>query len=245
MNAFFFGTSDHPLFGAYDPPPGGGRRGVVLCHPWGREYLLAYPSLRHLARVLSARGWHVLRFDYFGTGDSAGDESALGVGQWLADVDMAVTELRDISHASRVALAGLRLGAALAAQAAARRPDIDRVVLWDPVFDGRAYLAQLGATRQSAPTESVDVLGAVLTAELRSDMLAVTPESFGSLPQTLIVNTLPASGAYAPLAARLTVTGVTYSVSHVPDVSVWQEEWGSGGVGMAVAAVNAIADWMS
>jgi hypothetical protein len=37
----------------------------------------------------------------------------------------------------------LRLGATLAVEAAARRDDVDAVVLWDPVVDGTRYLADL------------------------------------------------------------------------------------------------------
>ena len=37
-------------------------------------------------------------------------------------------------------LLGLRLGASVAAAAAARRSDVARLVLWDPVIDGAAYM---------------------------------------------------------------------------------------------------------
>ena len=75
MTPLYFGERTRRLFGVYTPAHAAGRpaRGVVLCHPWGQEYLHAHRSLRKLGDLLAAAGFDVLRFDYFGTGDSAGD----------------------------------------------------------------------------------------------------------------------------------------------------------------------------
>ncbi len=47
-------------------------KSIVLCHPWGQEYLRAHRSMRQLGNLLAAAGHHVFRLDYFGTGDSGG-----------------------------------------------------------------------------------------------------------------------------------------------------------------------------
>src|SRR5262245_54436859 len=105
MNPFFFGTSERQLFGAYEPAANGRRdAGVVLCPPLGSEFLFAHPTYRLLARRLAAAGHHVLRLDYHGTGDSAGEFEDTHQPQWLDDIDMAIVELKDIAHVSRVAL---------------------------------------------------------------------------------------------------------------------------------------------
>jgi alpha/beta superfamily hydrolase len=248
VNPFFFGTKERRLFGAYDPSRGAGRRGAVICYPWAREYLLAHPTNRHLARLLSGAGLHVLRFDYTGTGDSAGDFADASQEQWLADVETAVEELKETGQVSGVGLIGMRYGAALAAGIAARRRDIDRLVLWDPVFDGRAYLRELGVAEPVGAGAALDVKGAVLTERLQQGMETVTLPGFGAgLPRTLIVDTAESAGAYEPLRAQLAAGGVDCTLAHVPDVRVWAQEWGGGGasVGMAVAAVNRIVAWMS
>jgi alpha/beta superfamily hydrolase len=246
VNTFFFGTSQRQLFGAYDPPRGAGRRGAVLCQPLAREYLLAHPTIRHLARLLSAEGSHALRFDYSGTGDSAGELADTNQEQWLADVAAAVDELKDLGQLSRVDLVGMRYGAALAAQVAGRQRDVERLVLWDPVFDGRAYLAEPDAHPQPVPASGdLEVRGVVLPAALRREMEGVTLASFGSgLPRTLVVETRSAAGASEPLRAHLVAAGVDCTLEHVPDVQVWREEWGQGGVGMAVAAASRIVAWL-
>ena len=74
MNLLFFGSSARQLFGAYHTPPStvAERGGAVLCPSWGSEYQASHRILRRLATRLSESGYHVLRFDYYGTGDSAG-----------------------------------------------------------------------------------------------------------------------------------------------------------------------------
>jgi pimeloyl-ACP methyl ester carboxylesterase len=85
----------------------------------------------------------VLRFDYQGSGDSAGDGEETTVDQCLTDIGVSIEELKDIAGVTKVSLVGLRFGATVAALTAAARNDIDQVVLWDPVLDGGAYLKEL------------------------------------------------------------------------------------------------------
>lgn len=141
MNPFYFGSSAMPLFGVHHPPSGSDiGRGVVLCYPMGSEYLRSHRAFRQLSNLLVRAGVHVLRFDYLGTGDSWGDSNAASVTQWIDDIDAATLELKESSGLERVSLAGLRLGATLAATAGFVREDIDRVVLWDPILAGDRWL---------------------------------------------------------------------------------------------------------
>lgn len=147
MNPYFFGRSDQPLFGAYSPasaePVGDGA--VVLCYPIAQEYLRAHRAFRQLATELSRCGLHCLRFDYRASGDSAGDSGEADVDRWCEDIETAVRELKDVSGCQGLSLVGLRFGAALAAAVVHRGLPVRRLVLWDPVVDGGAYLDQLGA----------------------------------------------------------------------------------------------------
>ena len=47
---------------------------MVVCPPLGPEYFNSYRSLRHLADRLAENGVSALRFDYDGTGNSAGQD---------------------------------------------------------------------------------------------------------------------------------------------------------------------------
>lgn len=158
VRAVFFGPKldeGRALFGFYHPPKGGaggaGSRAVVLCPPLGYEAICAYPALRTFAERLAAAGHPVLRFDYDGTGDSGGLDSDPGrVRAWIESVSHAVDEVRALSGAGEVCLFGIRMGATLAAAAAAHRGDVDRVVLWNPCPTGRAYSREMKMFRQFA-----------------------------------------------------------------------------------------------
>jgi pimeloyl-ACP methyl ester carboxylesterase len=145
MLPFYFGPSDSRLFGVYHAPDTAARAlGVVLCQPLGHEYIRAHRTFRQLAAQLARAGFPVLRFDYFGCGDSAGVGEEGSVVRWQSDINSAIDELKDTSGVSSVAVIGLRLGASLALMATAGRSDIERIVLWDPVLNGREYLEGIG-----------------------------------------------------------------------------------------------------
>ena len=114
-----FGTGARQLFGIYHAPDGAVVRdaGVVLCHPAPQDYSQTYWAMHKLASMLAGAGFHVLRFDYSGTGDSSGSAAEVTLGVWQDDILAAVAELQDMSGARRVSLAGMRLGAALAMRA--------------------------------------------------------------------------------------------------------------------------------
>lgn len=140
----YFGAPAERLFGWVHAPAAPHRgTGVVLCPPVGYEHLCSYLTLRQLAEELAADGFYVLRFDYPCTGDSAGDCERVSVEAWLSGVRAAVDELRRVASLERIALVGLRMGATLAATAAARWPGIDGLVLWAPFRSGRAFRREL------------------------------------------------------------------------------------------------------
>ena len=144
MNPLFFGKSESPLYGVYLPPKATPRdAGIVLCYAFGQEYMRAHRAYRQLALLLSKKGYHVLRFDYRGTGDSSGDMESISPQDWVDDVAMAIAELRDTAGVSSISVVGLRLGALIAGVACASRKDVERLIVWDPVIDGGEYEREL------------------------------------------------------------------------------------------------------
>ena len=147
---FYFGPRDQRLFAVYHPPST--RRsvpaGAVLCYPFLQEYFRSHRAFLRLAGQLAARGWHVLRFDYSGCGDSYGNGPRES-DAWARDLQLAVRELRERAGPCRLALIGLRLGASLAASVAASVQPVDQLVLWDPV-DGPNYIRELVNFRHAA-----------------------------------------------------------------------------------------------
>lgn len=204
---FYFGGEGARLFGCYHSPQGGRHQdaGVLLCYPAGHEYVACHRAFRQLAGRLAQRGFPVLRFDYYGSGDSAGDYEEASLGRWRQDVAAAIDELRRRASCSKVRLVGLRLGASLSILASEGREDVGGLVLWDPVLDGRRYLDSImalheeldGASSGSSEDEVREILGypfsRTLRLELESLDLSSPPAALAQ--RILVLETRGASGA--------------------------------------------------
>jgi pimeloyl-ACP methyl ester carboxylesterase len=142
MLPLYFGPPSRRLFGAFhEGSPGRAQSlGVLLCNPFGQEAIRTHRLYRVLAGRLAQGGVHVLRFDYFGTGDSAGEDSAADLDSWQQDILIAQQELQRLCGATEFTWMGARLGAAAAISAAQKKPaNMPHLVAWDPVVNGPAY----------------------------------------------------------------------------------------------------------
>jgi len=236
MQPFYFGTSQKQLFGVYHPPGTKAARqsAIVLCQPFGHEYLRAHRAFRNLAVSLAGQGFHVLRFDYYGCGDSGGDGEQATVDQCLSDLASAVDEVKDTAGVAKVSLIGLRFGATLAALTASRRQDIDRVVLWDPVPDGRSYLEDVRdlhdnwlhdrmGTAASADPARVELLGFPVTDTIREQFHAVTLMPFPALrAREVWLMVSEEQTRYQTLRSSIEAAGVSVTYGVVPGDGDWQ-----------------------
>ncbi len=128
--------------------------GVIICSPIGYEMWSAYAAMRSLAGQLRDMGFGVLRFDYDGTGDSAGDHRDPDrLEAWVRSVDEACRYMLGQGHARELTLLGLRFGASLAALHACRQasPALRQLILWDPVVQGRRFVRGLRLIAASPP----------------------------------------------------------------------------------------------
>ncbi|MFY8043690.1 MAG: alpha/beta hydrolase, partial [Rhodoferax sp.] len=124
MTPLFFGPNSHQLYGVMHMPQGhsAAQTAVLLCCPFGQEAIRTHRLYRVLADRLSRLGIPTLRFDYFGTGDSSGDDMDVDLGSWARDIRLADQELRRQSGMQSIAWMGARLGATAALQAAHDSP---------------------------------------------------------------------------------------------------------------------------
>jgi len=147
---FYFKSGEQHLFAWLHLPsqPIESKLGVVICSPFGYESICAHRSVREFAEAINAAGIPALRFDYVGTGDSAeADENADHIKLWSRDVVAAIRELRRLTRVDRVCLLGIRLGALLAALAAAECPWVESLIMVGPVVSGRRYVRELRMTQ--------------------------------------------------------------------------------------------------
>jgi pimeloyl-ACP methyl ester carboxylesterase len=145
--------------------------------------------LRHLADSFARAGAPTIRFDYDGTGDSAGDDTDPDrLGAWIESTRDAVRALRDRCGVERVWLVGIRLGVVVARLAAAAQSDIAGLVAIAPVVAGKAYLRELAARHMTlglegppdgvVPAASVaeggqEAFGYAITAETHAAVAAI------------------------------------------------------------------------
>lgn len=209
MTPLRFGPESRQLFALHHAPADGSARGegVVLCNAFGQEAIRSQRLYKVLAERLARQGLHCLRFDYFGSGDSDGDDHDADMETWIADVQRATDELARRGGCRQISLFGIRWGGTIAALASARlQPVPARLVLWDPLIDGAQYLRDLAAAHVAAgpvaygaqwdinPTLRSEVeaeaareaLGFPLDDRLKSQIGNITATSFASLNATRV-----------------------------------------------------------
>lgn len=118
-------------------------RGVVLIHGWAGYRIGPHRMLRRTAQRLIAEGFHTLRFDLRGRGDSEGDATTAGLDEFIADTLAAAECLRAQTGVERVALAGICSGSNIAIGAATLDKRIAELALWSPLpFQPEANASQ-------------------------------------------------------------------------------------------------------
>ena len=140
-----------------------------------------------------------MRLDYHGLGDSSRRvEQIDSIDVWQSNIDEAIEHLKRTCGAETVMLLGQRFGGTLAAEVAKRRPDVNSVVLWEPVIDGRIYLNQLRAVhaemldlwvcKMNTPNDDVaeEILGYLFSRALLNEIEALEL-CVGDIPQPQLV----------------------------------------------------------
>ena len=121
---------------------------IIICPGLGWDGVHAYHPLRLLADQLAGDGYCTLRLHYSETGNSKDAESSAAGdvdlwSAWKGSINQACEWLRAHSHARRIVLIGVRIGALLACEIAAERTDIAAILLIAPVLRGKSYMRQI------------------------------------------------------------------------------------------------------
>lgn len=147
---FFFSSGGEQLYGSlYAASSPSLSTGVAICNSWGFEGNQSDTTMHMIALGLARAGGAGLIFHYPGFGDSHGDlgEATMDT---LADATVdAVEEASRRLPRARWALAGLMLGASVAALAT-RRATVERLLLVQPVLQPSRYFSRLERSAKRA-----------------------------------------------------------------------------------------------
>jgi len=186
LQPFFLDGAAGRLFCLFvGPAPHAPRRGGVLfVPPFAEEANKSRRQVMLQARELAAVGYGVMLVDLYGTCDSEGDFEQGRWDLWRSDLLAGLRWLENGGF-SPVVLWSLRWGSLLAVDLASELGERPRLVLWQPVLDGRQHNDQFirmrvassmlgGGTRVTvqelrrslAAAESVEVAGYALHPDL-------------------------------------------------------------------------------
>jgi alpha/beta superfamily hydrolase len=248
MTPYFFESRGRRLLGLYHAPESvlDPRPAVVFCNPFGQEAIRSHRMYRVLADRVARAGFAALRFDYSSTGDSEGECTQGRLLDWIEDIRAADREVRARSGATSITWVGLRLGASLALMAADGEQFADRrLVLWDPVMAGSAYLEEMarahvgflssvfrwtaGRVTRSRGIASLrdmpELVGFELSPALRAEMQAVDLglERNVNARKVTILGDQEAS-TYRPLQAVLAAKRITSEYVPIEADAPWDSE---------------------
>jgi exosortase A-associated hydrolase 2 len=140
---FFKNSSGKELFGVIHYPEKLSSKGVLICHPLFEEKLHVHRVLVDFSRLLCSSGFSVMRFDYYGDGDSQGEFEEATLETRLSDIGSALDFFRNKTSVDKLALLGVRFGATLASLLAEKNRTVDFLILWAPILKGNDYINSL------------------------------------------------------------------------------------------------------
>ena len=215
----WFGPDDRSLAGWWSAPVRPTDSGVVIAPAIGYEWWSTHRTLRTLAERLADSGHLVLRFDYDGTGDSAGDRwDGDRVAAWRASLHHAVAAMRThgIDHLTVV---GLRFGGLLALLDGATL-GADAIAAIAPVDSGRRFAKELRLLGIPVPGVEGAVVnaGLVVTPQVTADLGRLDLHEIVAAPaRRVLVLARPETPADA-LVDRLTALGSDVTAEPATDI---------------------------
>jgi pimeloyl-ACP methyl ester carboxylesterase len=260
LEPFYFGELSAPLYGCFHLTLAPKRSYVaVLCPPMGDEAIRVHRAYKQLALRLSRAGFPALRFDYFGMGDSSGDDVDATLSRWESDIALAIEEAKKRSGATQVILIGLRMGASLALRVASQRGDVSGAVVWEPIVSGADYLSAMAEAHQNKlnyfltepinqSDEAQDVtelLGFVLSARMRAEIESLNLLNLAAINarQRVFLLERASSEAVEQLKVRLQSQSNAVSYQCLDDPPIWGEDPDKGLV--PGQTFKAIISWFS
>ncbi|WIT11328.1 hydrolase 2, exosortase A system-associated [Paucibacter sediminis] len=169
-HALFLDTPDGrgQRFALYHEPQGSCLGRVLYLHPFAEEMNKSRRMVALQARQFAAAGYAVLQIDLLGCGDSSGDFADASWDDWIADGLLGLQWLTARHAAAPLWLWGLRVGALLAGALSQHIAEPQRLLLWQPVLQGRMALQQF--LRLKLAADLGGGAGKAVMEQLRADL---------------------------------------------------------------------------
>jgi pimeloyl-ACP methyl ester carboxylesterase len=226
------------IFALHYPAELNAKDTIVICPPAPQEIMRSQAALGQLARRLQEDGYNVIRFDYSSTGDSEGASESASIDHWLQDVLQVCSFVQQHSNGTRLSLLGLRLGAALAVRASqSENVNVNRLVLWDPIVDGIAYLREMEKSHEQMfqlnPTEppfrswrydKEQCWGFPWSESWRSQIAAVSPALLIPRAQKIHIILSAADPIVRDVSQSWERQGIRIDLQHVGEPMHWGDE---------------------
>jgi len=163
---FYLRGTGGPLLAVYYPPlaaphPAGD---VLVVPPFAEEMNRCRAMVSMQARSFQRLGIGTLVLDPRGTGDSGGNFSEATWESWRDDLRLGIDWLRGSANGCST-LWGIRLGAIMAGELVTNETEINRLLFWQPVIQGKGHFTQFLRIRIAAEMGRRD--GLKSTEELR------------------------------------------------------------------------------
>lgn len=185
---FFLGPPARRLFAIHHLPQKQvpQKKAVLLCNALGREYFASHWALSQLANALAKKGHHVLRFDYFGTGDSDGKTEDFTFEGMREDILQAAQKIISLSACPAVTFVGVRVGATFLSLMQFADIKIEELVLWDPIIDGELFLQKQDETISTILSDHLPGISAMslTTAHEELDSFFFPPGCYEKISRT-------------------------------------------------------------
>lgn len=248
MEACYFGTESHRLYGVVPQAEDSASIALVFCPPFAEEMVTTYARFATWGKELSAEGIVALWFHPFGTGESGGSFGDFTLSSAASDARSAAELARQRLAPARLGYFGLRLGGTIAMLAAGQHP-VDLLVLWSPVINRAQYMKDLfrgllakemvhqGSTRVRCTTADmyaeleagrpVDVMGYEFSSQLYREMASAEkwPETPPAKHVIWLARPAEAKSA-AAIVEQWKKSGSRIDFAVLPEPAFW-EEFGS------------------
>lgn len=231
MEAIYIGPAQR-LFGVYYEPGTEIKEGtaIVLIHPFANEYVRCYRMVHVLATELASSGYHVLRFDLSGFGDSDNNLKDVNIGTWMDDIYLAITELKEGCGINDIILGGIRFGASLAYSFASKH-QVAGLFLLSPIISGDEYIKSLDqeykewlsgsfAVEERDTNGSYENFGYVIGESLLAGMKDIDLcSSVLEKPKSILI--IDSSKTGEELLTKLKKDGISYRFQEMINVEFW------------------------